>query len=90
MHVTSDKYLNHIGHLESDGCFRCHSDRHKSSKGKVISKDCYWCHSIVSQGASNKMQYGSFDKTMEFIHPIDVKDKWKTYFCTECHRTLYP
>jgi RNase P subunit RPR2 len=27
---------------------------------------------------------------MEFQHPIDIKDKWKNYFCTECHRELYP
>jgi hypothetical protein len=90
MRVTSNKYLNHIGHLESDGCFRCHSDRHKSTRGKVISKDCNWCHSFISQGPSNNMQYSTFDNTMEFVHPIDVKNNWKTYFCTECHRTLYP
>ena len=90
MRVTSDKYLNHIGHLESDGCFRCHSNRHISGKGNVISKDCYLCHSFVSQGASNNMHFGFVDKTMEFIHPTDVKNNWKTYFCTECHRNLYP
>ena len=90
MRVTSNKYLNHIGHLESDGCFRCHSDRHTSKKGKMISKDCNLCHSFVSQGSSNNMQYSPFDKTIEFIHPVDVKNNWKTYFCTECHRTLYP
>ena len=28
MKVESTKYFDHIGHLESDGCFRCHSDRH--------------------------------------------------------------
>jgi len=90
MRATSNKYLNHIGHLESDGCFRCHSNRHLSKQGKVISKDCYLCHSFVSQGPSNKMQYSSLNKTMEFVHPVDVKNNWKTYFCTECHRTLYP
>ena len=90
MRVSSNKYLNHIGHLESDGCFRCHSDRHKSDKGNVISKDCNWCHSFVAQGTSSGMQYSTFEKSMEFVHPVDVKDNWKTYFCTECHRTLYP
>ena len=90
MRVTSSSYLNHIGHLESDGCFRCHSDKHKSGKGKVISKDCNWCHTFIAQGPTGKMQYCSIDKIMEFTHPVDVKDKWKTYFCTECHRELYP
>jgi RNase P subunit RPR2 len=27
---------------------------------------------------------------MEFQHPVDIKTKWKEYFCTECHRELYP
>jgi uncharacterized membrane protein YhaH (DUF805 family) len=90
MRVTSSSYLNHIGHLESDGCFRCHSDRHKSDKGKVISKDCNWCHSIIAQGKTGQVQYTSVDTLLEFVHPVDVKDNWKTYFCTECHRVLYP
>jgi hypothetical protein len=90
MRVSSSSYLNHIGHLESDGCFRCHSGKHKSDKGKIISKDCNMCHTIIAQGPTAGMQYTTMDKEMEFVHPIDVKDNWKTYFCTECHRILYP
>lgn len=90
MRVNSSSYLNHIGHLESDGCFRCHSDRHKSDKGKVISKDCNWCHTIIAQGFTGKVQYSTLDSVMEFTHPVNVKDNWKTYFCTECHKELYP
>ncbi len=90
MRVTSSKYLNHIGHLESDGCFRCHSDRHKSDKGAIISKDCNLCHTILSQGPTNDIQYAPLNSTLTFQHPVDIKDAWQTYFCTECHRTLYP
>ncbi len=90
MRVTSKSYLNHIGHLESDGCFRCHSNRHTSKTGKVISKDCNLCHTIIAQGPSGKVEYSSVENHLEFVHPIDVKDNWKTYFCTECHRELYP
>jgi len=90
MRASSNKYLNHIGHLESDGCFRCHSDRHKSEKGKIIPKDCNMCHTIIAQGPTGKMQYSTVDNVMDFQHPIDIKDKWKTFFCTECHRELYP
>ena len=89
MRASSNNYLNHIGHLESDGCFRCHSDRHKSEKSKIISKDCNMCHTIIAQGPTGKVQYGSVDNVMEFQHPVDIKDKWKSYFCTECHRQLY-
>ncbi|HNY02139.1 MAG TPA: NapC/NirT family cytochrome c [Bacteroidales bacterium] len=90
MRASSNKYLNHIGHLESDGCFRCHSDRHKSDKGKVIPKDCNLCHTIIAQGPTGNIRYGTVDSTMEFRHPVDIGTKWKEYFCTECHRELYP
>ena len=90
MRASSKNYLNHIGHIESDGCFRCHSDRHKSEKGKIISRDCNMCHTIIAQGPTGKIQYSTIDNVMEFQHPIDIKDKWKGFFCTECHRELYP
>lgn len=90
MRVTSASYLNHIGHLESDGCFRCHSDRHQSKDGKVISKDCNLCHTIIAQGPTGDVKQTNLESLLEFVHPIDVKDNWKTYFCTECHKTLYP
>jgi hypothetical protein len=90
MKASSNNYLNHIGHIESDGCFRCHSGRHKSDQGRIISKDCNLCHTIVAQGPTGKIQYATINETMEFTHPIDIKDNWKTYLCTECHRQLYP
>ena len=90
MRASASKYLNHIGHLESDGCFRCHSDRHKSDKGKKISRDCNLCHTIIAQGPTGSVEYSTIDNVMEFKHPIDIKDKWKGFFCTECHRELYP
>lgn len=90
MRVTANAYLNHIGHLESDGCFRCHSDRHQNEKGKVISKDCNWCHTIIAQGPTGDVKSSPVNETMEFMHPVNIKDKWKTAFCTECHLDLYP
>ncbi len=90
MRASAKNYLNHIGHLESDGCFRCHSDRHTSEKGRTISKDCDICHTIVAQGPTGKVRFGGIDSSMVFLHPVDVKDNWKTYFCTECHKELYP
>jgi hypothetical protein len=90
MKASSSNYLNHIGHIESDGCFRCHSDRHTSDKGKTIKKDCNLCHTIVAQGVTGAISYANVDSTLEFKHPIDIKNSWKEYLCTECHRTLYP
>ena len=34
MKASSSSYLNHIGHLESDGCFRCHYGKHVSESGE--------------------------------------------------------
>jgi nitrate/TMAO reductase-like tetraheme cytochrome c subunit len=47
MKVTWGTYANHISHVESPGCFRCHDDEHKSKDGKVISQDCELCHKQV-------------------------------------------
>ena len=89
MRVTWEAYPDHIGHLESNGCFRCHSGTHKTNKGKVISKDCNLCHSIVAQGKPSEWQLGTIQDKLEFRHPKDIGDVWKTSFCSECHSALY-
>ncbi|MEI6575836.1 MAG: NapC/NirT family cytochrome c [Bacteroidota bacterium] len=90
MKVTYDKYPNHIGHLESAGCFRCHNNRFKSESGKIISKDCNLCHTIVGQGKTGALQLASVRDSLEFQHPIPLKNNaWKTGLCSECHTYLY-
>lgn len=89
MQVEATRYLDHIGHLESDGCFRCHSDRHKTVTGEKISRNCDLCHSILAQGPTGKVQTVSLGNTMEFVHPTEIRGKWKTAFCSECHKVLY-
>lgn len=89
MKADASQYLNHIGHLESQGCFRCHSDRHKTEKGEVISKTCENCHSILAQGKTTSIQTVNLLNTMEFVHPVDIRDAWKTAMCSDCHRALY-
>jgi nitrate/TMAO reductase-like tetraheme cytochrome c subunit len=44
MNVTWGTYPNHIGHIESNGCFRCHDDEHKTRDGRAISMECTLCH----------------------------------------------
>lgn len=46
MNVQFGTYPNHIGHVDSPGCFRCHDDRHMTTDGKVIGQDCGTCHTI--------------------------------------------
>ena len=88
MKASSESYLDHIGHLESNGCFRCHSGRHKSESGETISKDCNLCHTIVSQGTIKDMKSVQMNESLEFRHPIDIGDDWKEKACSECHRDL--
>jgi len=40
MKVTWGTYPDHIGHMNSPGCFRCHNDEHETEDGDVISQDC--------------------------------------------------
>ena len=49
-HVRWDTHLDHIGHMYSPGCFRCHDGEHKTSTDQVITRDCSSCHTIVEQG----------------------------------------
>ena len=88
MKASSENYLNHIGHLESNGCFRCHSGNHKSENAEVISKDCNLCHTIVSQGTARNMKSVQMNESQEFKHPIDIGNDWKEKECSECHRDL--
>lgn len=82
-------YPNNIGHMVSDGCFRCHNDRHANDSGKVISKDCNLCHSILAQGTPDNMEYSKSLEPLEFKHPVDIEDAWKTELCSSCHSQLY-
>jgi len=82
-------YPNNIGHLESDGCYRCHNDRHSSETGRVISRDCNLCHNILAQGTTDSIEYSNSFVPLEFKHPVDIDDAWKTELCSSCHSGLY-
>ena len=89
MKVTNDVYPDHIGHKESEGCFRCHNDAFISDNGRKITRDCNLCHTIISQGTPGLMQYTNVRDTLEFQHPVDIGTIWKEANCSECHRYLY-
>jgi hypothetical protein len=90
MKVRWDAYPNNIGHLEFNGCFRCHADEHISDDGSLISKDCNMCHSITSQGPTNNLEVVSFKESLEFKHPEDIGEAWKDGVCIDCHTGLNP
>ena len=53
MKVTWNLYPNHIGHEESPGCFRCHSNKMKTESGDKIGRKCSTCHEIVAEEESD-------------------------------------
>jgi hypothetical protein len=90
MKVRWSAYPNQIGHLEFDGCFRCHTDRHSSEIGQVIEKDCDQCHSIIAQGPPGDLAAAPQGESLTFQHPVDIDMAWQEGVCTDCHTGLNP
>jgi hypothetical protein len=88
MKAEWNKYPNHIGHVESMGCFRCHNNKFKSDDGHIISNDCNLCHIIKAQGPVNNMEFAHGDSSLVFNHPFEMND-WQEMACAECHQELY-
>jgi len=78
-----DVYPDNIGHMISQGCFRCHDEQHKAKSGEVISRNCKLCHTIIEEGTGTAIQKST--DGLEFQHPWDNDDSWKTQMCTDCH-----
>ena len=49
MNVDWDTYPNHIGHTQSDGCFRCHKRSMRTADRQQISTDCETCHVLLAE-----------------------------------------
>lgn len=75
---------NHVGHLNSEGCFRCHDGLHKSRDGRVITKDCNACHTVLFQGPPETFA-SSVLQQQPFQHPVDVGMDVTELKCSECH-----
>jgi len=82
MKVAWNTYPNHIGHLYTPGCFRCHDGKHTSGDGRVISKDCTICHDILGQVQEN-IPPGK--QVTKFVHPADIGDELYKTNCSDCH-----
>ncbi len=84
MKVSWRHFPDHIGHLTTDGCFRCHDGNHVSDSGETISRDCNLCHTIVAQARISGEVVESM-AGVEYQHPEDIGDDWKYLNCSECH-----
>jgi len=84
MNTNWKHFPNNIGHLYSQGCFRCHSRSHKFNDGKVVSHDCNVCHTIISQ-----QSYTQLEKTrgidLPFKHPCGDNLNIENRMCYDCH-----
>ncbi len=84
MKANWKKYDNHLGHIYSPGCFRCHDNKHVSNDNKVITNDCNVCHTVIYQKLPNQeSEHSVFG--LKFKHPggFDVTDGTK--MCYDCH-----
>ena len=84
MKVSWRVYPNHIGHLNAEGCFRCHDGLHKSREGKVITNDCNACHTILAQGPPEEVAHAVL-QAQPFRHPVDVGMDVTEFKCSQCH-----
>lgn len=84
MKVSWEAYPDHIGHMITPGCFRCHNGDHQNEQGQVISRDCDACHTIIAQGPGREIQSINTGG-LEFIHPEDIDEEWKESRCDDCH-----
>ena len=74
---------DHIGHKNTNGCFRCHDGMHFAKDGETSIKgsDCNACHLILAQGAGEELEkinlkgYDFFHLDSEYLEPD----------CASCH-----
>lgn len=90
MNASWKDYPDHRGHLESNGCFRCHSGRHTDETGQSIPNGCNLCHFIVRQGPPDDQEVAKATEALEFKHPVDIGEEWKEVACAECHQEASP
>jgi hypothetical protein len=74
---------DHIGHKDTNGCFRCHAGNHFTADGKKTIKgsDCNACHLITAQGTGEDLEKVNL-KGFDFFH---VDSDYLEPNCAECH-----
>lgn len=83
MKVSWKAFPDNTDHIFAKGCFRCHDDKHVSADGRKITSDCNTCHTILTIGSGANRKTSSTG--LEFQHPVDIGDAWKTTLCRDCH-----
>jgi len=78
-------YPNNIGHMESPGCFRCHTESMVSEGGESVFTSCSECHLILAQGQEIEQVNVNLSTGLDFVHPEDLEPVEDFVECTDCH-----
>jgi nitrate/TMAO reductase-like tetraheme cytochrome c subunit len=78
-------YPNNIGHRNSPGCFRCHTDEMVSKTGETIFTTCNKCHIILAQGSDIERVNVNLENGLAFLHPGDFEEIDEYTECIDCH-----
>lgn len=84
MKVNWKTYPDHLSHIYSPGCFRCHDGKHVSQEGKVLTNDCNTCHVITKQTSPFNDNHFVNGK-MQFNCPGGLDNLSRTRICSDCH-----
>ena len=84
MKVSWEQYPDHIGHMITPGCFRCHDGEHANEEGELLTRDCNSCHTIIAQGPGTDLPSVT-SGGLPFQHPEDIDGEWKETNCSDCH-----
>jgi len=76
-------YPDHIGHKDTNGCFRCHAGNHftEDRSRTIKGSDCNACHIITAQGAGEELEKVNL-KGHDFFH---LDSEYLEPNCAECH-----
>lgn len=86
MKVRWDTHKQNIGHFADLGCFRCHNGNMADDAGDTITHDCNACHSIIEEGPAGNTRFASnTEKGLDFKHPVDIGEAWRSMNCSDCH-----
>jgi hypothetical protein len=91
-----DSHPNHVGHVYSPGCFRCHDGKHLNEEQEAIRLECNVCHSIPVVAGENdfvaniEVSRGPEPESHLNSNWISMHRDVFDYTCQNCHTTEDP